>query len=92
MVVKRIPCDFSQSMYVSQGTYKSNDIVGRKRQIGTKLFSPAEVDTLTDFDAVFKVAHKKTLLHNFAQASCGSKALIFGGLASYEFIFQSTKI
>ena len=59
MVVKRIPCDFSQSMYVSQGTYKSNDIVGRKRQIGTKFFSPAEIDTLTDFDAVFKVAHKK---------------------------------
>ena len=38
MVVKRIPCDFSQSMYVSQGTYQSNDIVGRKRQIGTKFF------------------------------------------------------
>ena len=38
MVVKRIPCDLSQSMYVSQGTYQSNDIVGRKRQIGTKFF------------------------------------------------------
>ena len=42
MVVKRIPCDFSQSMYVSQGTYKGKYIIGRKRQIcRDKVFSLA---------------------------------------------------